>query len=896
MPGVEICGRESEFERLSTVIAGAVAGEGRLVCLTAPTGGGKSTLIDALRARADAGELGEVVALRYVCMPSTPYGPFLELLADLAGRDKKRLFAERAFAIIKGTAPLLLKAIPVAGELAAEGFTQFMKAAESGASQDAVSTQIAEALEKISADVTPLLVIFDEAHLLDEGSCEVLRRFVATRVPDRVAVLLAFDPQRIPPGHQLPQLRIDAGMTKYGVEIPLEPLDETGVAEMIRGRWGDQPHPLLAAWLVERCSGNTAFVAGFLRAFDETGIVRRTEAGVELDGSLERTDEGWELDGAFLKAAAPESLTQLAELQRKLLTPDEQEVLQEASIQGELFAGKILVETLGTDDAALRQRLAPLAERRLIAYDDDAWWNDRSVVWRFDPRVLQTAFYGAATESVFERKERHARVADVLDRIVADDPRPPGRILLQLARHRQAAGQPEAAAGWLLKAAEAAVASGSWRGAYRLCRDALDLLGAEGGDDRLRAQVTGLMLVSVGTFWDRAAALEEATLRSLAASGEEAARRLGEPGPLAKLLYGQALLAYVTEGYVEAIRLLREAEQRAAEDDDIVGRVLLMAQLGHMLDTGEGLGAGLAKLEEARDLLADRRVAAALEPREVAHATGLLNRAIGVAKYDLGDYAEAGPELELAVKALAGAAAEDHAWALCFRAQLQAALGRPTEACDDVETALSVLHAGEQGTRAFLVGMRGRLHAEVGRLDRAAEDAAAALAEAEAAPDVTTTPLVRIFCAEIAVAQGRFEEASEQLELAVAEASGAARVVVGAHTARARLELARGRQDAAADERGARAGGARCEGRRGAALPHRRGALVVRAGSDRGGQRRRRGDHTCARRGRAQSGRSLTGGRALLPGDAGRCWNRRVPGHSTACVWVTRATCLPASS
>jgi tetratricopeptide (TPR) repeat protein len=796
--GVEICGREEELERLSSVVTNAMAGEGRFVCLTSPTGAGKTTLIEAVLARAEAGELGELEALRFMCQRSTPYGPFIELLSDLSGRDRKRVVAKNVWAIIKGTAPILLHAIPVAGELAAAGFTALVQGAGSGASQDAVSTQIGEALEKIAAEESPLLVVLDEAHLLDDCSCDVLRRFIAMGVPDRLVLLLAFDPQRIPAGHPLPQLRSDAVLTQYGLEIPLDPLDESDVAEMIRGRWGAQPHRLLAAWLVERCSGNAAFVAAFLRAFEDAGVVRRTEAGVELDGTLERVGDDWDIGGALEAAAAPASLTQVAELQRKLLAPDEQTLLQAASIQGEQFAGKVLVETLGADEAELRQRLTPLTERRLIVYDDDAWWNERSVVWRFDPRVLQTAFYGAATQSVFDRKQLHGRVADVLERIVADDGRPPGRILLQLARHREEAGQSEAAAGWLVKAAQAAVAAGSWRGAYQFCREALELLGA-GGDDRLRAEATGLMLVAAAAFWDHVAALDESALRALAESGEQAARRLGEPGPIARVLYGRGQLAYVAEGYAPAIKLLREAVEFAAKDGDVVGRVLLMSRLGHALDSGEGLGAGLELLEQARDLLDDPGVAAALDPGEVAHARGMLNREIGVALYDLGDYAAAGPELEQAVTALVGAAAEDHVWALCFRAQLQAALGWRERAGADVETALSLLHPGAQSTRAFLLGLRARLAIEAGQLDKAGEDAAAALAEGEAAPDVTTTPLVRIFFAEIAVALQQYDEATVQLDLAAGDAYGAARVLVGAHTTRARLELARGEPDAAAE-------------------------------------------------------------------------------------------------
>ncbi len=333
MSGVEISGREDELEQLGRIVSDAVAGEGWLVFLTSPTGGGKSTLVEALTARVDAGELGELEALRFVCMLSTPYGPFLELLSDLASRDRKRILAARARSILKVTAPLALKAIPAVGELAAAGFTELMKSAESGASMDAISTQIAEALERIAAEESPLLVILDEANLIDEGSCEVVRRFIAEGVPDHLVLLLAFDPQRVPDGHPLRQLRSDAMLGRHGVDIQLEPLDESDVAEMMRGRWGGQPHPLLAAWLVERCGGNAAFVVAFLRALEDTQVVHRVADGVELDGTLDRGPDGWLIGGALAGAVVPASLKQLAELQAAVLGPEDRTLLQEASIR-----------------------------------------------------------------------------------------------------------------------------------------------------------------------------------------------------------------------------------------------------------------------------------------------------------------------------------------------------------------------------------------------------------------------------------------------------------------------------------------------------------------------------------------------------------------------------------
>ena len=799
MPIDQIAGRDRERTQLEGAVERAVAGRAELVFLEGPTGSGKSTLLTALRGRVDSGELGEVEAVRLICAPTTPYGPFLELLSDLARRDRKRIVAKRALDIFKSTAPLVLQAIPTVGGAAATVFTEWLKSAEAGASVDAVPKQISDALRRLTDEESPLVVILDEAHLLDEGSSAVLGRILSEGELGRLLFVISFDPQRLPAGHSLPRLQADAGLAGLSRTIRVPPLEEPDVAAMLRGFWGNEPHPLLAAWLVERCSGNAAFVAAFIRALDDAGVVSTSGTEAQLGGTLERGPGGWEIGGALVAAVVPASLQQLAELQAGSLEPEHQTLLQGASIQGEQFSASVLVELLDADEAAVRERLAPLVARRLVVIDDDVWWNERSATWRFDPRLLQSAFYGRATESSFDRRRLHRKVAEALETIVADERRLPGRILLELARHRREAGDLAAAAGWLIRAAQTAFVSVSPRTAYDLCAEALELLDQE-DDDRARAEATGLLLVAAVSGWNREFAASSTTLQARAKSGEAAARRLGDPGTLARVVYGQGLLGYARDGYAPAIALLREADALASQGEDVVGRVLLKTRLGHLLDTGEGLAAGLEMLEQARALLDDPDVAGEFDAAHVADARGQLERDIGVARYDLGDYADAANHLEAAVAALRGGAPEELVWALCYAAQLHAALGQAEAALSETEEALALLSdPTPQSTRAFLRAFRGKLLLDQGRLDEAEVDLTGALSEGLAAPHASTTPLLRIQLADLLIARERYDEAAAELDGAAAGAVGAERVVVGAYAARIRLELARGRPEPAAE-------------------------------------------------------------------------------------------------
>ncbi len=275
MPIDQIAGRERERAQLEGAVQRAVAGRAELVFLEGPTGSGKSTLLTELCGRIEADELGETEVVRLICTPSTPYGPFLELLSDLARRDRKRIVAKRALDILKSTAPLVLQVIPTVGGVAATVFTEWLKSAEAGASVDAVPKQISDALRRLTDEESPLVVAFDEAHLLDEGSSAVLGRIVSEGKLGRLLFVISFDAQRLPAGHPLPRLQVDAGLAGLSRTIRMLPLEEADVAAMLRAAWGNEPHPLLAAWLVERCSGNAAFVAAFIRALEDSGVVRR---------------------------------------------------------------------------------------------------------------------------------------------------------------------------------------------------------------------------------------------------------------------------------------------------------------------------------------------------------------------------------------------------------------------------------------------------------------------------------------------------------------------------------------------------------------------------------------------------------------------------------------------
>ena len=183
-----------------------------------------------------------------------------------------------------------------------------------------------------------------------------------------------------------------------------------------------------------------------------------------------------------------------------------------------------------------------------------------------------------------------------------------------------------------------------------------------------------------------------------------------------------------------------------------------LLKLGHHRGSID-LHDGAAALEEARELLASGRLEERLDPDALALEQGHLDSALGVAKFDLGAYGEAGELLGSAVQLLSATRLDDdYGWALCFLGQLQTSLGLWDEAEVSLRDAIAVFDEERHslGARGYFRALLGRVGVERDpqQLDVARRELEAGRRETQEAGYGSLEPLMDAYWAELLIAEG----------------------------------------------------------------------------------------------------------------------------------------------
>lgn len=235
-------GRGDELTALSAAVQQAARGRSTVVTLTGAPGHGKTAVVEALVESVPA----DVVVLRAAGHPAEAeiaYGGLHQLLEPVRA---------------------LLPAAGAARLAAVLGFVPDVLP-DPGVSRDVVSTVLAQefltALGVLAGSRTLLLVV-DDAHLLDPSSTALLT-FVARRLEaDPVCLVFAVDAVAA------------SDWLSVGSALPLAPLPTTAARRLARDGWPDLS-PAVADWVVEQSGGVPLLVvevAGALSAGQRTGV------------------------------------------------------------------------------------------------------------------------------------------------------------------------------------------------------------------------------------------------------------------------------------------------------------------------------------------------------------------------------------------------------------------------------------------------------------------------------------------------------------------------------------------------------------------------------------------------------------------------------------------------
>jgi predicted ATPase/DNA-binding winged helix-turn-helix (wHTH) protein len=366
-----LVGRDTELVRLHQGLAAALQGARQIVFVTGEAGIGKTMLVDTFVAQAVT---EEIWLGRGQCIEQYGSGEAYLPLLEAFGRLGRSPDGAPLMAVLTQHAPSWLVQMPA---LLSNADLTTLQQRTSGTTRERMLRELAEVVEVLTA-ARLLVLVLEDLHWSDGATLDWLAYVARRREPARLLVLGTYRPvEALVRTHPVRMVTQDLQMRGQCVELVLEYLSEVEVAAYLTQRFVHTPLlPELACVLHQRTTGNPLFLAATVDSLVQQGVLRQGTTGWELAGGLEA-----------LTAEVPESLRQLIERQIEQLRPEEQELLEAASVAGKEFAVAVVAAAVGRTVDEVEARCAILARRgqALQACGTDTW-PDGTVATRYSFR------------------------------------------------------------------------------------------------------------------------------------------------------------------------------------------------------------------------------------------------------------------------------------------------------------------------------------------------------------------------------------------------------------------------------------------------------------------------------------------------------------------------------
>jgi DNA-binding CsgD family transcriptional regulator/tetratricopeptide (TPR) repeat protein len=541
-------GRESELEKLQTLMPRTEGERRRVALLSGEPGVGKSRL-----AREFAGQAAAegVLVLYGACdaVVRTPYGPFVEALDRLV----RAIEVEELGAALGAGGGELTRLLPdlpaLVGELSAP------VEADPDTERHRLHTAVADLLANVSRG-RPILLVLEDTHWADAPTLLLLRHLARSAWSARLLLLATFrDTEADLPG-ELSETLADLRRSDDVVRMRLSGLSGAEVSDLVSRTAGGDPDPEaheLAATIRDLTGGNAFLVCELWRALVETGIVEVADGQVRVTRPL--TELG-----------TPESVREVVSQRLSRLAPKTIDLLELAAVAEPEFE----LEPI--------RRAAGLAEPELHAALEEAVGSgmieelpSQRLACRFTHEIVRRALYDRLSQ--LRRAELHLRFGEALENADAAS----DRQLADLAHHFGAAapfGGAERAIDYNLRAARAASAALAFDDAGTRLRTAIEI-GIEDGPELTEA------LLELGSASHRAGRATDA--QEAFVSAADLARGLDRADLLARAAIGYEEACW-RPGVVsrDAIELLEEALAAVGDESDEL-RIGLLAGLARAL-------------------------------------------------------------------------------------------------------------------------------------------------------------------------------------------------------------------------------------------------------------------------------------------------------------------------
>jgi DNA-binding SARP family transcriptional activator len=531
-------GRERELARLDSLLASAMAGQGRVALIAGEVGSGRTALAHEFARRAQETHAGLVVAAGRCDAYSglgDPYLPFREVLSLLTGEIEapwaagtiSQENAGRLWSLAPASIPALVERGPdlidtlvssqdllsraavfcpdrlrgSAGN-GTDGWARLERRvarggrepAEAPCLQASLHEQFAALIQALAAQ-RPLLLLLDDLQWADAPSIGLFFHLSRHLSRSRILLLATYRPEDVAVGwkdgaHPLQSMIGELKRDWDEIQVSLDQRTGDEGRRFVDALLDAEPNRLgkdFRRTLFQLTGGHALFTVELLRDLQECG-------------DLLLDDEGRWIEGPSLNwARLPTRVEAVIERRIGRLPDDLRQALRVACVEGEEFTAEAVARVLGLSEGAFIRQLSAIAVRRhrLLNPPSLQWLGSQHLSrYRFRHSLFQRYLYQTLDEA--ERMVLHQAVGTALEGLYGDQA---DQVAVQLARHFEAAGNLPNAVDYRLQAGQRARRRSADDEALRHVRQGLTLLEAlpEGSDRAQRERELHLALGELRT-------------------------------------------------------------------------------------------------------------------------------------------------------------------------------------------------------------------------------------------------------------------------------------------------------------------------------------------------------------------------------------------------------------
>jgi predicted ATPase/DNA-binding winged helix-turn-helix (wHTH) protein len=563
-----VVGREQELAELQHCYAQVLKGYRRVVFVAGEAGIGKSTFaqtfIDAIaqesRPRIGHGQCIEQFG------SGEPYMPVLEALSRLSRESG----GERVIATLIKFAPTWLAQMP---ELLTHEERARLQSETQGVTQQRMLREMTQALGSL-AEAEPLVLLLEDLQWSDVSTIELVSAIARRSEAARLLIIGTYRPVEIlARDHPLRTVKQELQLHHYCEELRLRLLSTAEVQDYLARRLTtDAPRqfPTLAPVIHARTDGNPLFMVNMVDYL-------LLDTGLRLN-SREVSEAELAEQLRMHRLESLSSIRHMIECNLERLRPEEQAVLEGASVAGAEFSAALVAAALERPQNEVEACCARLSrQEQFVTALGPITWPDGTVAtgFRFHHALYQEVLYGRL--SATERARFHQLIATRQEAAYGE--RAP-EVATELANHYRRANLKLKAIQYFQLAGQRAIsraavieARGHFAEAIKLLHELPEGIARDRRELDLHLAIAPVLVAVIGGWY--ASETEQAWSRA-----QKLCDRLGDSAELFPLLFGMYAL-YIVRGKVDhANGLAKQLVSRADSVGDPAQMLYARTALG----------------------------------------------------------------------------------------------------------------------------------------------------------------------------------------------------------------------------------------------------------------------------------------------------------------------------